>query len=172
MLSASVAATPSAAAPSPGTLYRALLARPFPVAQLPSGLRSSAIVAAFSPSELRDYADAVGGVRVKLSQGRSVVDYLVFPTHATAVAVWRARVTAYEDQEWRATAGTPTLPTPSRLYLALQGSHSRITLAIFVSGRVLIAASTTVGDAAVNFNEADTVTLARVAQAHLLQVAR
>jgi hypothetical protein len=171
MFSASVATTPSAA-PSPGTLYRTLLARPFPVAQLPSRLRSPASVAAFSSSDLRDYAGAVGGVTVKLSQGRSVVDYLVFPTHGTAVAVWRARVTAYEDQEWRGATVMPTLPTPSRLYLALQGSHSRITLAIFVSGRVLIAASTTVGDAAVNFNEADTVTLARVAQAHLLQVAR
>ena len=171
-------ATTASAAPSPPTLYRRLLVQPFPVAQLPSSLRSPARLSRLDTAALARFEGALGGVRVTLSKGPSTIDYVIFPTHAEALAAWLARVEDHESgdqQSWAASDTTPVLPTPSRLYLGLEffgGGQRLTTLAFFVDGPALIEATTTVTAAAVHYNKANTVTLARVAHAHLLEVER
>lgn len=164
--------TVAAAAPAPGALYRALLVKPFPIAQLPEGF-ASPHVTAFAVSATSKRHHAIGGVRVKLNGGRDWIEYVVFPTHGDALAEWRSAVTAGDGQMWSGTGSNlPSLPQPSRLYLGIESTQGSSTSAIFASGAVLVRATTKVLTGAVHFNQAATVSLARSVNAHLIAVQR
>jgi len=150
-------------ASSPAARYRALLAKPFPVAGLPAGYSS--------PRVSRNTAiyGAVGSVVVRFGgSGKGVVLYTVFQTHADATAAWNEWVTAGEDSAWFGTRVAPGIARPNYLFLGInRGTKNSLGN---VTGTVFTVTASAAPPSAPSHNQAATVALARAANAHLLAI--
>ncbi len=151
------------AAPSPSARYRALLAKPFPVAGLPSGYTSPRVSRA-TPSD-----GAVGAVDVRFAGGgKGLVVYTIFRSHADATAAWDEWVATGESEARFGTRVAPGLARPN--YLLSGVSRGTQNTLANVTGTVLTVTTNSVLRSAPSHNQAATVALARAANTHLLAI--
>ena len=163
LASAAVLASASVAAASsdPSALFRALLKTPIRTADLPAGFDAPKIIR-IPPSDNSKRHHAVGTVDVIFGTGdyASLV-YDVFPTHADAVADFRASKGHPDDT---AVAAPGSFPTPSKIVsgsIVLNGHTAGISGVEFVDGNVIVLAATTSPAAAHHGDIPGAIALAR-----------
>jgi len=160
------------AAVSPQNLYQRLLTSSIPDSALPSGYYSST-TGISKPSDNAKRHHVVGEVEINLDNSDAVIDYIVFPTRADAVADWKdANMRGHAKSTLTA---PPDFPWPALMInQSITGKNvfgkkvtNGVTFLGFTSKNVIVSAATISTDNTESGDIPGTIRLGRYALKHL-----
>jgi hypothetical protein len=159
-----------AVAATPKALYHALLTTTLSPSKPIATTFFADSVEATEPSKNSKRHHVVGEVSIRINSGDAEVNYIVFPTHADAVAAWNSAGKIEGQLDSLPLRGFPKPGAIINGSFTNQGTRYGFTDAAFVSGNVLLEAETTSRTTKVSGDVTGAIRLLRWARAHLAAV--